>query len=1155
MESRPVRRIAHYQLVIVILVVCLGGEFAHAQRAMLTGTVLDQDQRAIPAVHVNLLNLDQGVQRDVSTDENGYFTAPLLQPGRYVVTAQKDGFAVAEVENFILHVGDVRGLSIHLSVIAPSVHVQVQDTGHQVETVSTALGALVTGDVIRNAPLNGRDIRDLALLEPGVTPTDVDFSGGPGTYNVVGNRNDSIHYLLDGGPNNDLLDNRAVYVPNPDTVSEFLILTSNYPAEYGRNAGGIVSVATRSGTNKLHGSAFDFLRNDALDANSYFNKIASPVLPRSALKRNQFGGSLGGPLTLPRLVDGKDRFFFFTGYQGERLVQDVTLHRVPTFTPAEITGDFSHSGPDGGVDPGVANFLGTYTFFQPDPLLQSQAIIDPTRIDSVANNYIKAGLIPTSPGGQLSSARPLVFNSNELTAKLDFDFSASNKLSTTTGWDRGRFLSPFEYADVPGFPDTIASRDFFSNVSFTHFFSSNLLSESRFTFEQSRTNSENPASKQPTPSALGIGITPDLATGPTNLQFDNGLQIGFSVGGPQTFTDTTYSAQDTLTWIHGKHGLKFGAGFSKFHSDAFIAFFSNGQFTFVGGGSQPPFSGNSLADFLLGLPVAYIQSGAAASDTRSIFVFGFGQDEWRVRKNLTLSLGLRYEFSTPKSDSYGRTFSILPGHQSTVFPNAPPGMIFPGDQGAPRGVNFSDMDNFAPRMGFAWDARGDGRTSLRGAFGVFYDILKGEDNLQFNGQPPFAASAGFPFPSLTTNPVSEVPYLSAPFQAANVTNPFPSRLLPHNLSFAANGFLPIGSSGSVFVVDPHLRTPYIFQYHLTLEHALAGGTLAEIAYAGTSSHALTALQDINPFVLGTGDRVLNLTSPSANCGTEPVLARPPCYAAMPEFRNVGVARYNGLLASLRKQYSGDGIFGHSYFTLAYTYSHNIDNTSGFRNRNANVPSYNPNLFYASADTDVRHNLVFSGGWELPFERAWSSGPKLLMSGWSVFPIIRWNTGFPLDVFGNLLSAFDYTSPGPSGAGDAALVHANLVKPIQILDPRRDPTHRWFDASSFSNAICPVQSGPCFPNDSQVIANTSLRTYGSLPRNAFRGPGRTNINMAFSKNTQVNEALRVEMRADFFNLLNRAEFRSPDTNFTSPTFGQVLSTYSPRIIQLSLRLSF
>jgi hypothetical protein len=274
-----------------------------------------------------------------------------------------------------------------------------------------------------------------------------------------------------------------------------------------------------------------------------------------------------------------------------------------------------------------------------------------------------------------------------------------------------------------------------------------------------------------------------------------------------------------------------------------------------------------------------------------------------------------------------------------------------------------------------------------------------------------------------------------------------------------------------------------------------------------------------------------------------------------------------MLLSLQKQLSGDGFWGRSYFTLAYTYAHNIDNTSGFQNRNNIVPYYQPGLFRASADMDIRHRIVLSGGWELPFEKLQQSAPKRLTKGWSLFPIVTWRTGYPLDVFANLPSVFDFTSPGPSGAGDAGLVHANLVAPITTFDPHTVQSiagqtgFYWFNPNSFSTAQCPPAPTSCqpgsamFPNDSQAVSNPSVRTYGTLPRNYFRGPGVFNIDLALSKTTPITEKLHVEARADFFNLLNRTEFMNPDTNISSPTFGQLLDTYDPRIIQLSLRLTF
>ncbi len=1131
-----------------------------AQRAALFGSVTDQSDHVVSGASITLLNLDQGLKRDVSSNSGGYFTVPFLQPGHYMVTVQKEGFAISEVRDLVLHVDENRGLNIALKVGAQPVQIQVSAQTQPVEVVSSALGSVVAGEVVRNAPLNGRDIRDLALLQPGVTPTDSDFTtNGVGTFNVAGGRSDSVAYLLDGGINNDLIDNRAVYVPNPDTVAEFHILTSNYPAEFGRNSGGVVSVATRSGSNQFHGSAFDFLRNDALDANSYFNIVNG--LPRDILKRNQYGGTIGGPIGIPRAGLGKNRLFFFFGYQGERQNQTLTLHSVPTFTPAELNGNFSQAGPNQTPDPNVGAFLLANPYFQADPAKAQAAIIDPTKINTVAQNYISAGLIPTSATGVLNPSQPLTLNSNELTGKFDFDVSSSDKLSVTLGWDQTHEISPFDYATVSGFPDVSDFHDYVFNGAYTHIFEPNLINEFRLTAERTKNHAENPGKRLPTPAQLGIGVTPDLPNGPANLFFDTGLLIGFSAVGPQKFADNTYTFSDAITWVRGNHALKFGGGFSIYQNNTFFAFINDGQFVFFGAngiGSQ-----NSFADFLLGIPLQYSQGSAAPSNVRSKFTDGFVQDSWKVRKNLVLDLGVRYEYASPKIDTLGRTFSVIPGLQSRLFPTAPPGMVFPGDPGAPRGVNFPDTNNWAPRIGFAWDPAGNGKTSLRGAAGVFYDILKAEDNLQFNGSPPFYASATLGFSPFSGGPPPN--YLGQPFASTGAENPFPSGTPSPNLNFGAEGYLPIGGSGTTFVVDPHLRTPYTYQYHLTLERELLPNTIVQIGYVGNSSHGLTSLIDINPFIPGTFTRTLNALPSNGTCGVN--TAYPYCYGVLDEFKNVANANYNGLIASLQKQLSGAGPFGRSYFTLSYTFAHNIDNASGFENRNRAVPSFDPGLFRASADMDVRHRIVFSGGWELPFDYAFPRVSHKLTRGWNVFPIISWRTGYPLDVSANLPSIFDYTSPGPSGAGDAALVHANLVAPVSTKNPgvvqslNGTSGHFWFDPSSFSNFQCASGDPTClpsasvFPSDAQAVANPAARTYGSLPRNFFRGPGRFNINLAFAKSMPLTEKLRLELRADAFNLLNSAEFSNPDTNISSPTFGQILNTADPRIIQLSMRLSF
>lgn len=1132
----------------VLLSLALPG-LALAQRASITGTVSDQSGQVLPDVHVTLLNVDQGLQREVTSNSEGTFFVPYLQPGRYVISGQKSGFAVAEIKDVILHVGDTRSVHLELLVGASPVRVQVDGRPQAVETVSSAVGEVVTGDVIRDAPLNGRNVMDLAPLQPGVNPTDDDDSS-PGRFNVSGNRSDSVNYLLDGGLNNSLLDNGIVYNPNPDTVAEFRILTSNYPAEFGRNSGGIVSVITKSGSQQFHGSVFDFFRNDALDANSYFNKnnLPSPI-PRAPLKRNQFGGTLGGPAGRPG-SNLASRLFFFVGYQGERQIQGVPEHSV-AFTPAELSGDFSQAK-NGVPDPGVAEFLQQHTFFQPDPRKEAQAIIDPDRINAVAVNFIRAGLVPTSSTGQLNTQQNFTYNADELTTKLDFELNPRDRIATTVGWSRVHELDPYAFATVPGFADNSDFTDWFTTVAYTHIFSANLLNEARIGFQRNTVNQENPASALPKPADLGIGITPDLPTAPTDLVFDFGaLALGTSPLGPSEVANNTFSFLDSLAWIHGRHNWKVGAGFSPFQNNNRYAFYVNGRFDFVStfGPNQPGIgSQNALADFLLGIPADFTQSADAFSNLRTKFTNAFLQDEWHVAPNIVLTLGARYEYSTPKRDTEGRTFSIIPGLQSSRFPNAPVGIVFPGDRGAPEGVNFPDADNWAARAGFAWDLSGRGRTSLRGGFGIFYDLLKGEDNLQFNGQPPFYSSSGFGFGPISPKLKTPVNYLTDPYGAAGITNPFPSKMPKPDINFGPEGagFLPIGSSGSVFVVDPHLRTPYTYQYNLTLEQALGQNTIAEASYVGSSSHGLTSLIDINPFVLGTDTRVLNLEPQTqVGCSNEPNPATW-CFAALPEFRNVVNANFNSLQASLRKQYSSSRWFGRSYFMLTYTYAHNIDNASGFRNRNTTVPSYEPELLRAAADMDLRQRLIFSGGWELPFAELFATPPKTVTQGWSVFPIVGYHTGFPIDVFGNVASPTDFTTPGPSGAGDPGVVRANLIAPVQIFDPRT--------AHSFNNSIGNYWFNPNNFSNADYSANAP---YGTLSRNFLRAPGRINVNLAFSKTTPLCcDKLLLEFRADFFNIFNRAQFTSPNTNISDPqNFGKIQNTYDPRQIQLALRLSF
>lgn len=1158
----------------------LGIAAAQEAKGRIVGYVTDQSAAAVVGAKVTVTNAGTHVSQSTVTNQGGFFEVLSLPIGAYNVSIEMPGFREQVFENQALQINQSLRLDAKLTVGKRDEIVEVSDQAANVETVNQTIGTSIVGETIQRAPLNGRDVLDLAKLLPGVTETN-DDSGAAGNYSIAGGRSDSVTFLLDGALNNDLLSNGVVFNPNPDTIAEFRILESNYSAEYGRNGGGVISVVTKSGTNDWHGSVFEFLRNDAFNANSFINNANG--LPRDVLKRNQYGATLGGPIK-------RDRLFFFVGYQGQRLSEQQSSLPNTVYTPAQLMGDFSNGGSPGNcpnADTGVAAFLQANPYFQADGASASCAIIDPTKFDPVAQNYISKGLIPTDPSGQHDYLGAHVDNQNELTAKFDFLATPKDKVSITLGLHKNPVTDPFNFATVPGYSNTSQYDSYFANAAYSRTITTNLLSESRLFLQRYHEQHDQPTGsfKSNTAASLGFGSTPDQSTGPPNLLFDNGLSIGYSEQGPTTFANTTFGFTEAITYIHGKHNWKLGTGVSDYRNNTLYEYIVNGEWDFNSTGS-----GNSLADFLFGIPSAYFQYPAAPSNIRSKSYYGFVQDEWRVARTLSLNWGMRYEYSSPKLDTAGRSFSVIPGATtpSAVFPNAPIGMLFPGDPGAPKGVNFPNRNNWGPRFGFAWDPSGNGKTSIRGGAGLFYDVLKGEDNLQFNGQPPFFAAAGVGYSGVTPNNgpqpfFTQVFANSLPGATGTPVNPFPSHRPPSNLDFNAAGFLPINAGGSVYIVDPHLRTPYTYQFNLSLQRELLHNLVMELSYVGSSSHGLTSLQDINPFILGTTDQILNLTPGNSSCvddsnySTNPTVnaavnagLSPVCsYATLPEFRNVGFANYNSLQASLTRQIADSRYIGRTYFTLGYTWAHSIDNASGFRQRNSSVPTLDPGLFRASSDQDVRHRITFSGGWDLPFDKAWESGPKRLTQGWSLFPIVTWHTGFPFDVFARLPDRFTPGAEGPSGAGDPYNVHANVVGPTNTQNPRKlqdlgasqgdSPGYFWINPTSFSNAQCSDPScvpGPTMlPSNDQVVANPALATYGTLPRNSLRGPGYINFDLAFSKTTAVTERMRVEFRAEFFNLFNHANFLNPITNINSGQFGQVTSTHDPRIIQLALRATF
>jgi outer membrane receptor protein involved in Fe transport len=1143
------------------------GGSAQAQTATsLRGTVKDQSGGVVAAAGVTVANTGTGISRSTITGNDGGYLFEPLQVGTYRLTVGKSGFATFIQDGIVLELNQNGRLDVTLKVGKTSETIEVKSNIVQVDTTSAVLGKVENERMIRDLPLVERDTLQLGLLQAGVfAPDPDDGSGNP--FSVSGQRSESLTFLLDGADNTDFLGNNILVSPNPDAVAEFKILTNNYDAQYGRTSGGIVNQITKSGTNQFHGDLFEFLRNDVLNAHNYFLPDTPPF------KRNVFGGTIGGPIK-------KEKTFFFLAYQGARRREATPTPVLTVLSQNERSGDFGELCPpfSGGpgfngagncVNPNGTQLTNPITG-NPIPFnnMQTAGLVNP-----IIQKYIQRYLPPPLPNGNTSFVAAPVGSTDDDQGilHLDHNFGPHDTLSFVYVVDDQREILPFFVnkgastgGNVPvgsGFATSFRTQ--VGTISWAHTFSGNMVNEFRFSANRSGELNDVPQDKT-TPAALGFtNVNPDDAHGAAPpIMFTPSFNLGPPPGGPTVQAKVVFRWADNLTWTHGKHEWKFGGDVSRVRNNFNFDFFNNGSYDFD---SFVNFTGDANADFVGGFWDNYFQFSNAIYGIRTGSFAVFAQDTWEMTSRLTVNLGLRYEYYIPQSDVHNNILGFFPGRQSTVFPNAPPSILYPSDPGTPnKALVYPDRNNFAPRFGFAWDMFGTAKLVMRGGVGIFYDIEDGGLNLQFGGQPPFGAVSNmFPTPTnyfgFAGDPVSD-PYLLA--FGDSTQNPFPFR------SRGLTGTFLTPKIPFAYTTDPHFRTPYSINYNYGFQWQAARDTMVEAVYVGSLGRKLISSGETNfpvPSVMqqqlnNFGTVNIDCARPLAACvepGNIPVTGPNADANALPTGATQLLTNFsNGTSDSHQFQLTVDKRFSKGFALRgAYTLSKTIDLTSGFRSRSAQYTDpLNPRLDRALADFDTPQRLVISGIWELPFDRGFENKVmKFLSQGWQVNVIASFQKGNPFTLYSN---------------DNQSQQNNFLDRPDKIGAIRYFNPHHVNSFASSNTTNTPGSTSTCLGSDvtnghfyfdptAFDCLNPALFTFGTLSRNALRGPGINNWDLSIVKKTRIGEGAKsVEFRAEFFNAFNHTQFTNPDNAGFSGTFGQVTSTrVDARIIQFGLKLYF
>jgi hypothetical protein len=1081
---------------------------AQAVGGTVLGSVKDSSGAAVARAPVTITAIETGLIRTVHTADDGEFRAPSLPPGVYTVSVEMQGFKKTTLSNLQLGVDQKLRADVVLEVGAITETVQVEGLAPVVKSDTSELGDTVTERQIKDLPLNGRDFVQLTRIIPGVVRgipgANIDGAGSlawraSASFSANGQRTRDNNFLLDGVDNNETWLNSVVVFPSIDALEEFKVQTSTYSAEFGRSSGGVVNIQIKSGTNAFHGSLFEFLRNDKLDANDFFNNKFGRARP--PFRQNQFGGAYGG-----RII--RDKTFFFMDYQGWRVRQAQTyLSNVPT--PAMKEGNYSEL---------------TRVIY--DPLTQSPFpgnTIPAARFDKAAKNIIdQLYPLPNVPG-QRSAATGQTINNylrnpsqarndDQFDVKVDHNFTANNRAFARYSFQRTeRFLPATLPNGDAGFTfgaGTGLVRAQSLAINDTHTFTPGLLNEFRFGFSRfaikvsSIDAGTNLAAKVGIP---GINVA-DTATAMSQIKFATNDIRDLGANGNQpllTFLDT-FQYYDNVTYIHGRHTIKAGGNFTRRRRNVFNVDNITGTFTFnsnltsncagvtTAGCQINPASGFSVASFLLGLPVSETRTFAPGIvGERRPELGTYVQDDFRINSRLTINLGLRYDLFVPYVEQHDRqsNFDTSNGKFVVASDNATMNGLSVG-----RGLQLTPKLDFAPRIGFAYDLTGGGRTLLRAGYGMFYNNPLTGTSSQKPSNPPFLLAQAFTTTLLPTLKLSD-------------GVPPPPAVDPNRA--------PSGATRSIF--DPRFGDGRAQQWNVNIQQQLGREYLLEVAYAGSRGDHLVLKTDINvaPPVVGVTNSDIN----------RPFIGVDPLIRSLSQVQSRGYSSYHSLQTKFSKRFSS-GVS----FINAFTWGKNIDIVSD--TEGAALNPYNFNYDRGLSEFDISKNFSSSVNYELPF----GTGKKLgggagavankLIGGWHVNLILLARGGLPFTVTQQQGVLSNGTNNRPNRVGSG-----------QLSNPTPD---RWWDLAAFA----PTRD------------NTG--TYGTAGRDILRQPDQVNVDFSILKNTRFGERFEHQLRVEVFNAVNHPQFGKPGTTLGASDQGVISSLLfnTPmRQIQIAMKFMF